>query len=66
VILPKRNQHDLSEVPAEVRDALEWRWAEHMDEVLATALVDRAVRTAISERHAEAQRSQERLAAKPA
>jgi ATP-dependent Lon protease len=66
VILPKRNQHDLSEVPREVRDSLEWRWSEHMDEVLATALVDRAVRTAIAERHAEAQRTQERLAAKPA
>jgi ATP-dependent Lon protease len=66
VILPNRNRRDLSEVPEEVRNGLEWRWVEHMDEVLATALVDRAIRTAISERHAEAQRSQERLAARPA
>jgi ATP-dependent Lon protease len=38
VILPKPNQRDLYEVPEDVRNALEWRFVSHVDEVLATAL----------------------------
>jgi ATP-dependent Lon protease len=39
VILPKRNEVDLDELPAEVRAELQIVLVENMDEVLATALV---------------------------
>ena len=39
VILPKANQRDADEVPAEVREELEFVFVEHMSEVLAAALV---------------------------
>jgi len=38
VIVPKDNQPDLEEVPAEVRESLEFVLAEHVDDVLNTAL----------------------------
>ncbi|MGE3538095.1 MAG: endopeptidase La [Candidatus Tectimicrobiota bacterium] len=38
VILPKRNEHDLEELPPEVRQALTFVPVEHIDEVLAAAL----------------------------
>ncbi len=38
VILPKRNQRDLDEVPKEARDAMEFIFAEDMTEVIAAAL----------------------------
>jgi ATP-dependent Lon protease len=38
VILPRRNEKDLVDVPAEVRDSLEIRFAETIDEVLGLAL----------------------------
>ncbi len=38
VILPKRNQRDLDEVPQEARDAMEFIFAEDMTEVIAAAL----------------------------
>jgi ATP-dependent Lon protease len=38
VLLPKLNQRDLAEVPATVKKGLAFRFAEHMDEVLAVAL----------------------------
>ena len=38
VILPKRNEKDLVEVPEEVRKALKWHWVETVDEALAVAL----------------------------
>ncbi len=38
VIVPRRNENDLDELPAEVRDALRFHLVEHIDEVLATAL----------------------------
>ncbi len=38
IILPQRNLKDLDDVPAEVRDALEFRPVETMDEVIALAL----------------------------
>jgi ATP-dependent Lon protease len=66
VILPSRNQHDFREVPDEVRTSLEWRWVEHMDQVLATALVDKAVASAISDSRGEAGRRPEEMAARPA
>jgi len=39
VILPRENEKDLEEVPAEVRRKMTYVLVEHMDEVLATALV---------------------------
>jgi ATP-dependent Lon protease len=39
VILPRENEKDLEEVPAEVRRKMTYILVEHMDEVLATALV---------------------------
>ena len=39
VILPDRNQRDLRDVPEEARNALRWRFVDHMDQVLETALV---------------------------
>jgi ATP-dependent Lon protease len=39
VILPDRNQRDCRDVPEETRNALRWRFVDHMDQVLATALV---------------------------
>jgi len=38
VIVPKDNQPDLEEVPAEVRESLEFALAEHVDDVLNAAL----------------------------
>ncbi len=40
VILPRRNEADLDDVPAEVREALDIVLVENMDEVLAAALRD--------------------------
>ena len=39
VILPKANEPDLEEVPAEVRDALEFHAVARLEEVLEVALV---------------------------
>jgi ATP-dependent Lon protease len=39
VILPKRNEHDLEELPEDVRQALTFVPVEMIDEVLATALL---------------------------
>jgi ATP-dependent Lon protease len=38
VILPKENQKDLADVPANLRDVLKLNFVENMDEVLAVAL----------------------------
>jgi ATP-dependent Lon protease len=38
VMLPARNRRDFEEIPAEVREKLEFVWLEHVDEALATAL----------------------------
>ena len=40
VILPKPNAADLEDVPSEVRDALEFHFAETLDDVLRVALLD--------------------------
>jgi len=40
VILPRRNEHDLDDVPQEVRDSLDVVLVENMDEVLSAALRD--------------------------
>lgn len=45
VILPRRNELDLDEVPAEVRDALEFVLVDHLDEVLEAALEQAEVAT---------------------
>jgi ATP-dependent Lon protease len=41
VILPSRNERDLRDVPEETRNALQWRLATRIDEVLETALAAR-------------------------
>jgi ATP-dependent Lon protease len=66
VILPSRNRHDLSEVPEEVRTTLEWRWADHMDQVLATSLVDKVISSSVSENIVDSRRQAEGIAARPA
>ena len=66
VILPSRNRHDLSEVPEEVRTTLEWRWADHMDQVLATSLVDKVISSSVSEKIVDSRRQAEGIAARPA
>jgi ATP-dependent Lon protease len=43
VILPKRNGQDLDDLPAEVRESMNFVLVEHMDEVLATALVEKPI-----------------------
>lgn len=43
VILPRRNQDDLDEVPAEVRNALTFVFADQVEQVLEAALEPRAV-----------------------
>lgn len=40
VILPKENKKDLEEIPAKVRSKMEFVLVDHMDQVLARALVD--------------------------
>jgi ATP-dependent Lon protease len=42
IVLPKKNQADLEDVPAEVRAELEFHWAETLSDVLAVALVSDA------------------------
>jgi ATP-dependent Lon protease len=39
LFLPRRNQRDLGEVPEEARQALQWRFVEHVDEVLDAVLL---------------------------
>jgi ATP-dependent Lon protease len=39
VIIPKRNEKDLPDVPEEVRDELTWHFVENADQVLEVALV---------------------------
>ncbi|MGD8286242.1 MAG: hypothetical protein PVG08_19140 [Desulfobacterales bacterium] len=38
IILPKRNEKDLEDVPAEVRDSMSFILVDRIDEALATAL----------------------------
>jgi len=40
VILPKRNEPDLDEIPKEIRDEMTFVFADHVDEVFAAALRD--------------------------
>ncbi|HEX4053954.1 MAG TPA: endopeptidase La [Tepidisphaeraceae bacterium] len=40
VIVPKRNERDMPEIPQEVRDSLKFHFVEHIDEVLKIALVE--------------------------
>jgi ATP-dependent Lon protease len=61
VILPKENEADLEDIPAETRKELEFVLADHVDEVLATALDG-----ALSVSHARDVGSPERKAAAPA
>lgn len=41
VILPERNKKDLEEIPAQVKKDLKFVFAEHMDQVLKVALVEK-------------------------
>jgi ATP-dependent Lon protease len=43
VVLPKLNERDLAEVPAPIKKGLEFRFAEHMDDVLEHALLPEPV-----------------------
>ena len=43
IILPAKNRRDLDDVPAEVRDQLDFVFADDMSEVLASALEDTPV-----------------------
>jgi ATP-dependent Lon protease len=45
VFLPDRNRPDLSEVPDDVKQAMEWRFVQHVDEVLAAVLLEERVPT---------------------
>lgn len=45
VILPKRNEHDLDDVPEEVKKKLKFIFVETVDEVLAAALEKRRTKT---------------------
>jgi len=38
VIVPKRNEKDMPDIPAEVREALTWHFVENVDQVMAVAL----------------------------
>ena len=40
VILPKRNEPDLEDIPKEIRDKMSFIFADHVDEVFVTALRD--------------------------
>ncbi len=40
VVLPKENKRDLEDIPASVRDELEFIFVDHMDEVLKKAMVN--------------------------
>lgn len=41
VLLPKENERDLSEIPASVKEKLEFSLVDHMDEVLNLALIEK-------------------------
>jgi len=43
VILPKLNERDLEEVPPQVKKGLTFHFAEHMEDVLARALLPEAI-----------------------
>jgi ATP-dependent Lon protease len=43
VLLPARNRRDLDEIPASVRDVVEFRFVERVDELIALALAPAAV-----------------------
>src|SRR4051812_3008369 len=54
VIVPKRNEKDLPDIPEEVRNTLKFHFAENIDQVLAVALGEsKASRTAANEREKE-------------
>jgi ATP-dependent Lon protease len=46
ILLPKRNERDLHEVPADVRGALKIHFAETVDDVLQFAFESQAIATA--------------------
>jgi ATP-dependent Lon protease len=50
VILPKRNEPDLDDVPEEIRKTMNFIFAESVDDVLENALMDKAARRATSKR----------------
>jgi ATP-dependent Lon protease len=53
VILPRRNEPDLEDVPAEIRSHLNFVFAERVDDVFAAALRDGAAQPTPSETHRE-------------
>jgi ATP-dependent Lon protease len=48
IVLPRRNEADLGEVPAEVRERLKFTFADRIEEVLAVALPELAIKPSSS------------------
>jgi ATP-dependent Lon protease len=46
VVLPKRNEKDLDDIPQEVRDALHFVWVDHIDQAMEAAFAGRTRATA--------------------
>ncbi|HEY4865124.1 MAG TPA: endopeptidase La [Candidatus Dormibacteraeota bacterium] len=65
VILPRRNERDLRDVPEETRTALQWRLVDRIDEVLETALGPEPVGAQIPPGPGSRGRSPDDLAASP-
>ncbi|HEY8475573.1 MAG TPA: endopeptidase La [Chloroflexota bacterium] len=51
VVLPRENEQDLEEVPAEVRESLRFVFVDHMDDVLAVALAPQPAATEVHPYH---------------
>ena len=66
VILPSRNRRDLQEVPDEARSALEWRFVDHMDQVLDAVLAGRGHGRAAAPAAGPGRDTGEDVAARPA
>ena len=48
VILPARNRRDLEDIPASVRETLQFVWAERVEDVIAAAFDELAPRRGLS------------------
>ena len=65
VIVPKRNEKDLVEIPEEVRSGLRWHFVSSIDEVMQIALGTRAEALAAQRAETAAARDHRRVGAKP-
>ncbi len=64
VVLPRRNERNLVEVPEEVRRALEWRFVDTADQVLEVVLREAPATAAVAAAPAQAEERAERAARK--